>query len=606
MRRWFTRTAAGRLAILVVTALIALAPNFIDFPTPEKAIVLDQAQVSLNGGAMQAVRLPHTWLQDRSYGAARATYSVQIPSSVMTPSKMLVIPAARQPLVARLNGERLDGSGTRPWSRLATGAAYFLTLPSISPSTANARLEITLERRDGAVPGHLSPIYIADQDAIASNWLWTLGGESIWITVFVIQMLVTIGITIVWMARRHDRVFGWLFLISFGSLIRALPGLPGEAQTLVDAQLYFMFLMSGLGLTGIGLALAIIDSPRPIGLKIAIVAAPLLLAAGVASGILPKLPAILLSALIATGGNIVAAVVLLRGSLRQTGWERLLLAVPFFLMGWFGLRDLGVVVGVVDGVFLLTDYVRALTITAIFAMLMWRLAASLNALDEANDVLRRKLMEQQAELTQLHGRETARASNVAREEERQRLTRDLHDGLSGHLVSIIALSEKEAADQAAIERTAREALDDLRMVINSLDLGDGDLLLALAEFRERIGPRLRRMGIRFEWSVENLPRIGGVTPGNALSILRILQEAVTNAIKHGPARSIHIVSSAGENGAAMITVRNDSAGMREGINGRGLNNMQRRARALGGRVHLDHSDRQAVLTLVLPACLAEG
>ncbi|MBN8962468.1 MAG: hypothetical protein J0H71_15145 [Rhizobiales bacterium] len=597
---------AGRLAVLIVTALITLAPNFIDSPTPEKAIVLDEAQLSFNGGAMEAVRLPHTWRQDQSYGAARATYSIRLPASAMTPSKMLVIPAVRQPLVARLNGERLDGNGTRPWSRLATGAAYFLTLPGNSPSTADGRLEITLERRDGAVPGHLSPIYIADQDAIDGNWLWTLGGESIWITVFVIQILVTVGITMVWMARRHDRVFGWLFLIAFGSLIRTLPGLPGEAPTLVDVQLYFMFLMSGLGLTGIGLALAIIGSPRPIWLKITIVAAPLVLAAGVASGILPTLPAILLSALIATGGNIVAALVLLRGSLRQACWERLLLAVPFFLMGWFGLRDLGVVVGAIDGVFLLTDYVRAITITAIFAMLMWRLATSLNALDQANDVLRQKLMEQQAELTQLHGRETARASNVAREEERQRLMRDLHDGLSGHLVSIIALSEKEAADRTAIERTAREALDDLRMVINSLDLGDGDLLFALAEFRERIGPQLRRMGITFEWSVENLPQISGMTPGNALSILRILQEAVTNAIKHGPARSIQIINSGGENGAAVITVRNDSAGMREGINGRGLNNMQRRARALGGRIHLDHSDRHTVLTLVLPACLAEG
>jgi len=603
---WFTHTVAVRLAVFVVTALIALAPNFIAFPMPETAVVLNKAQVSFNGGAAQAVGLPHTWPHDRSYGAARATYSIRVPAVAMAPGKMLVIPAARQPLIARLNDQRLDGSDTRPWSRLATGAAYFLTLPRIGPPAVDGQLDITLERRDGAVPGHLSPIYIADQDTIDGNWLWTLGGESIWITVLVIQILVTLGITIVWMARRHDPVFGWLFLIASGSLVRMLLGLPSEPQALVDAQLYFMFLMSSLGLTGIGLALAIVDSARPLWLKVAVVVTPLLLAAGLASGIFPPLPVVLVSALIATGSNIVAAVLLLRGSLRSAEWEHLFLAVPFFLMGWFGLRDLGVVVGVVDGVFLLTDYVRALTITAIFAMLMWRLAVSLNALDEANDILRQKLTEQQAELTVLHQRETVRASSVAREEERQRLMRDLHDGLSGHLVSIIALSEREAADPAAIERTAREALDDLRMVINSLDLGDGDLLLALAEFRERVGPRLRRIGVAFEWSVENLPRIGGVTPGNALSILRILQEAVTNAIKHGPARSIEIASATGEGGSAVITVRNDGVVTSGSIRGHGLNNMQSRAHALGGRIDLSHCDGQAMLTLVLPACLAES
>ena len=606
MSGWLTHIVAIRLAVFLVTALIALAPNFIAFPTPETAVVLNEAQVSFNGGAAQAISLPHTWPHDRSYGAARATYSIRVPAVAMAPGKMLVIPAARQPLVARLNGQRLDGSDTRPWSRLATGAAYFLTLPRIGPPAADGQLDITLERRDGAVPGHLSPIYIADQETIDGNWLWTLGGESIWITVFVIQILVTLGITIVWMARRHDPVFGWLFLIASGSLIRMLLGLPSEPQALVDAQLYFMFLMASLGLTGIGLALAIVGAARPMWLKVAVVVTPLLLTAGVASGIFPPLPAVLVSALIATGGNIVAALLLLRGSLRSAEWEHLLLAVPFFLMGWFGLRDLGVVVGVVDGVFLLTDYVRALTITAIFAMLMWRLAVSLNALDEANDILRQKLTEQQAELNELHQRETARASSVAREEERQRLMRDLHDGLSGHLVSIIALSERDTADPAAIERTAREALDDLRMVINSLDLGDGDLLLALAEFRERVGPRLRRIGVALEWSVENLPRIGGVTPGNALSILRILQEAVTNAIKHGPARSIEIASATGEGGSAVITVRNDGVVTPGSIRGHGLNNMQSRARALGGRVDLSHCDGQAMLTLTLPACLAES
>src|SRR5690606_25991785 len=142
--------------------------------------------------------------------------------------------------------------------------------------------------------------------------------------------------------------------------------------------------------------------------------------------------------------------------------------------------------------------------------------------------------------SRLHEKEQLRTADAVREEERQRLMRDLHDGLSGNLVSIIALAEQPEPERAAIEQAAREALDDLRLVINSLDIGDRDLPLALASFRERLAPRLRRVGVELDWSMEQLPEVSGVTPSSALAVLRILQEGVTNALKHGPARRIAI------------------------------------------------------------------
>src|SRR5690606_17820526 len=116
-----------------------------------------------------------------------------------------------------------------------------------------------------------------------------------------------------------------------------------------------------------------------------------------------------------------------------------------------------------------------------------------------------------------------------RAQERQRLTVDLHDGLSGHLASIIAQAEREGAP--TIERSAREALDDLRVVIHSLDIGDRELGVALAGLRERLESQLRRAGVALDWSVARLPEISGVTPAHALAVLRIVQEAVTNAVR---------------------------------------------------------------------------
>ena len=114
---------------------------------------------------------------------------------------------------------------------------------------------------------------------------------------------------------------------------------------------------------------------------------------------------------------------------------------------------------------------------------------------------------------------------------------------------------------------------------------------------------MRRLGIELDWSMENLPEVSGVTPGNALSILRILQEAITNALKHGPAHRIEVTGSAGNNGSAAVTVKNDKSGQPRPGKGNGLGNMQRRARQFGGSISLDETADHAVLTLVLPARL---
>jgi two-component system, NarL family, sensor histidine kinase UhpB len=120
-------------------------------------------------------------------------------------------------------------------------------------------------------------------------------------------------------------------------------------------------------------------------------------------------------------------------------------------------------------------------------------------------------------------------------------------------------------------------------VIYSLELGDRELPLALANFRERLIPQLRRIGVALDWSTAKLPEVSGVTPGNALTILRILQEAITNALKHGPARTITIRGAAIDGGKAAITVENDGRPFAVGGKGHGLENIRRRIAARAAR-----------------------
>lgn len=595
-----------RLFVLAFAALaLWLGPGLLKLPVPEGAVALTEAQLTFEGEPARTVSLPHRWPRADATRPARAVYALDLPAFDADEPMVLLLPSVRLRLDATLDGSPLPRD-TPQITGTGAGSTVLLRVPE---GHGEGRLELTLRRTVGMVPGYLSPVYLVPERAVADDrWRWVMGDGVLRMAALGVHMLMVFAVVVVWTARRRDPVFCWLVLLGVGSLVNVLWGSLISPTWLAWSQNYINLISSSLGLILIGLSMAIIGMARPRWLKIGVVVVPLALALGKASGLGPPAFWNALGFLIAIAGNLAGCALLLGLGRRPTQWDRLLLAAPLLLTACFGLRDVGVLFGLLSGPFLMTSYVRTLTIVAVLALLMRRLAASLNELDAANETQRFRLREQETELNRLHDEARTRAALDAREEERRRLMRDLHDGVSGHLVSIIALSERERVDRKAIETAARGALEDLRLVVNSLDLEDGDLRLALAGFRERLAPQLRRLGVAFEWSMGDLPEISGVTPAGALSILRILQEAVTNALKHGPARRIVVTGAAGLDGAAILTVANDgedAGGTTPPAQGRGMDNMRRRAWKLGGEAVLHRDDGQTILTLTLPARLTE-
>ena len=116
--------------------------------------------------------------------------------------------------------------------------------------------------------------------------------------------------------------------------------------------------------------------------------------------------------------------------------------------------------------------------------------------------------------------------------------RDMHDGVGGHLVSLLAMIEADRRRPAELGTVVREALDDMRLMIDSFEPVDDDLNAVLAMWHDRLAPRLRGAKVTLHWDVDLLPEVPGLTPARVLHVLRILQEAVTNAIRHGQAREV--------------------------------------------------------------------
>lgn len=586
-------------------AIVAALPFVLHLPIPQGTAALSEARLTLEGGPEQTVTLPHRWPVGLGARPASAHYEIGFTlAEIPEDGNLLLFPAIRQYPKITLNGALLQSDDETAWFSPSLGGVYLLTLPRALLIEGENRLEITLERRSGNIPGYLSKAYLGDKQTITPrDQIFAFFPGYIRAAAYPLLALALVGILVVWTARPRDPIFGWLAAAAVINLSVAIIESDVLGFQMADIQPYLFSAFGVFGVLATGIALALVDRPRPGWLKWLLLAIPLLGPGAALSGVLPVFPIALSSVAIALLGHLYAIFVLGGDFVRNGRWENGLLAVPFFITVWLGLHDVGIPLGLVESGFLLSSYVRSLVVVCVIVILMRRLAVTLNQIDRAKETLKARLAERESELSMLHEKEQQRTAEAVREEERQRLMRDLHDGVSGHLISIIALAERGPEETGTIEKAAREALDDLRLVINSLDMGDRDLPLALAAFRERISRQLRRLDIDLVWSMDRLPEVSGLTPATALFILRILQEAVTNAIKHGPATRIAITATAGPNQTAILVIDNDGESHTQPGKGHGLGNMVRRAKELGGSVALTPITEGMRLTLTLPRTL---
>jgi len=190
--------------------------------------------------------------------------------------------------------------------------------------------------------------------------------------------------------------------------------------------------------------------------------------------------------------------------------------------------------------------------------------------------------------------------------ERGRLTRELHDGLGGQLVSALSMVERGTAAPSEVAEVLRRAIDDIRIVIDSLDSDSTDLPMSLGKLRARLEPLLRRNGIELSWSVEDIPGLDEFPPEAALHVLRIIQEAVTNALRHANANRVEVrfSTTGGDRSQLHLSIRDDGHGLlpEKPGGGRGIKNMRSRAGELGGLLKIEgtRSGTQIDLTVPVP------
>ncbi len=249
--------------------------------------------------------------------------------------------------------------------------------------------------------------------------------------------------------------------------------------------------------------------------------------------------------------------------------------------------------------------------------LLRRFLLSLEIAENLARTLEERVRLKQSELEEQYERLYALEKSRVLSQERERMMRDMHDGFGGSLVSLSNMFQKQGGDVfLKAQEKVQSCITDLHLVIDSLDPMLGDLTTLLATMRVRLVSQLENAGVTLEWKVNEIPQTREFSPQRSLHIMRIIQEAITNSIKHSGSSVITLSTSIKTDSIIEISVRDyrgnhyegDREGHREGSNredrfgrgnGHGLKNMKWRAKQVGGSldVVMDHTGTEVILNL---------
>jgi len=260
----------------------------------------------------------------------------------------------------------------------------------------------------------------------------------------------------------------------------------------------------------------------------------------------------------------------------------------------------------------LTHFSAPLFVGVVATILIQRFVESLNAYERLAGVLEQRVSEKAAELERNYEQLVEARRNQALATERGRIMSEMHDGIGSQLtlaLSLVRRMDREAnpaakGEDGQVAIVLRESIEDLQLIIDSLEPVENDLLTVLGTLRYRLQDRLGKGGIELQWNVVDLPPLPMLTPHSVLSILRIVQEAFANCLKHSGATRIAVSTGLdgepGRDEMAHIAIVDNGCGIDGTRAGRGLDNMRRRAEALGGHLRITSRPGFTEVLLVIP------
>ncbi|MCB1636356.1 MAG: histidine kinase dimerization/phosphoacceptor domain-containing protein, partial [Xanthomonadales bacterium] len=492
------RLSAGAntvVACLVTLALAVLLLTLRSGPALASFQIRQAQETRCDGSGTREVVLPHfTW----GSGCRRLLVHHRLPAGERFGQALLISGVTRDARVW-VNGHVLRDFDARPTFD-STSHAILLPIPAEALQSGDNELIFQLRDGGGALDrSYLGHVLVGPVEQLTPvfQWLQTLGGDGAKLTV-VVALAILVTVLPMALYRPAETGYRWyalavlfslVFLYFLGWPLRPLPTAVGSV------------------LAHVALALALWAMLR---LSIVLVHAPTLRPwVDRLSGLAVLLQTLLLfpQRWLANPGDVGYRLLLLLQlvMLAVLWWRRR--AQGHALAPWLaGAALLILLVGVADSARIWQNLSGTLApnllpwgvLYLLVVLLIGQLANILRALDTAENAKRQlavALDERTLELQQEFQRRQQAEQAQTLAEERQRIMRDMHDGVGGQLVALIGQVEHGGLQPGHFRQQLRRSLDDLRLMIDSLDDACADLGVALGMLRQRLQASLQELPI---------------------------------------------------------------------------------------------------------------
>ncbi|WP_306252230.1 sensor histidine kinase [Parvularcula sp. IMCC14364] len=314
------------------------------------------------------------------------------------------------------------------------------------------------------------------------------------------------------------------------------------------------------------------------------------------------------------------------GALLWTGWKFITFRnqrnIPYFSIAAFGICLSTALVDVLSEILVSSNVAwwplvttmpyspLAIVIVALgIIYVLARRTLQLRQVEEQQRVtLATELAERKAELALSYEKTREQEKQAAIAQERQRIMLDMHDGIGSQLLGLQLQIKQHDLSSEAVSDGLQTSLNDLRLIVDSLDTETDDIGMALGAFRARIQPQLSAAGVDLDWQMKICKQISGFGPEAVLHIYRSMQESVTNALRHSGMKrltiSMEVEASSDEATDQTLNIRitDDGRGIGEAelLSRRGLSHISKRAKALHGSATVRNTGNGTEIFLSVP------
>ncbi|VAW85241.1 hypothetical protein MNBD_GAMMA16-772 [hydrothermal vent metagenome] len=606
------RYVTGSLIILIFSMALAVMLFFYEIPLPEDKLTLSSIEFSpfedqnidnIPAQSWTTITLPDDW---RKQGENRASiisgwYRHQIELDAVPVQPLAILIASPRMNVAVYINHNLLGQGGRFTDPVARNwwTPLLFSIPSDILKAGKNTLHIYL-KTDRAGIGYLPELHLAPHDSLIksydTHYLFRITSVQ-----FITLLLFVQGsiIGILWYLRKHEVYYGYY---AVGALLWSWHNLNiFTVHIPVSNILWDWFSYTTLGLCAF---IYVIFVHRFFEKKAPNIERVMIIFAILCSGILYFLegkefhfiaqtiwyPAAYLAGIY---GTLFLAV----NAWKYCNTELQIITISAFISMLYAGHDILILHGIIDwkhGYFF--QYAALILLPGFTTILLYRFVSALNETENLNRNFDQQLEKKHAELESNHQK------IWQLENERARLILDMHDGIGGNLVSTLALIELRQANMQQVAEALRDTLDEIRLMIDSIDIQKNDLTFVLGIFRTRITRKLRNSQIELEWDINDIPSISNFDACKALFLLRILQEAITSAIKKEQVTKIrlsaYLIQQQTEGSAVIIEICDNGKSLDSDDN-KARENMHDRARGTDYKLFFESGLSGTTVKLIL-------